>query len=52
MESAKVGQAREADPAKVAEHGYAALLADQTVSGLMNDVQVMFAEILPVRSNR
>jgi len=49
MENTKVGQAKKADPAKVAEDGYAAMLADddQTVSGLMNKMQVMFADILP-----
>lgn len=49
MENTKVGQSKKADPAKVAEDGYAAMLADedQTVSGLMNKVQVMFAHLLP-----
>jgi short-subunit dehydrogenase len=49
MENTKVGQARKADPAKVAEDGYAAMLRDddQTVSGLMNKIQVLFADILP-----
>lgn len=49
MENTKVGQAKKADPAKVAEDGYAAMLRDddQTVSGLMNKIQVLFADILP-----
>lgn len=44
-----VGRQGKADPAKVAEDGYAAMLADdgQIVSGFMNKVQVMFADILP-----
>lgn len=49
MEDTRVGQAKKADPAKVAEDGYAAMLRDddQTVSGLMNKVQTLFADILP-----
>lgn len=49
MEDTKVGRQDKADPAKVAEDGYAALLSGDTqvVSGLMNKVQVMFADILP-----
>lgn len=49
MENTKVGQAKKADPAKVAADGYAAMLADddQTVSGFMNKIQVLFADILP-----
>jgi short-subunit dehydrogenase len=49
MENTKVGEAKKADPAKVAADGYAAMLADedQTVSGFMNKMQVLFADILP-----
>lgn len=49
MKNTKVGEAKKADPAKVAADGYAAMLADddQTVSGLMNKMQVLFSHILP-----
>jgi len=49
MENTKVGQSKKAEPAKVAEDGYSAMLADkdETVSGLMNKVQVMLGDILP-----
>jgi short-subunit dehydrogenase len=45
----KVGRQAKADPAKVAEDGYAAMLADedQVVSGFMNKLQATFADILP-----
>lgn len=45
----KVGRQEKADPAKVAEDGYAAMLADedQVVSGFMNKLQATFADILP-----
>lgn len=45
----KVGKQDKADPAKVAEDGYAAILSDedQVVSGFMNRVQMLFADILP-----
>lgn len=45
----QVGRQEKADPAKVASDGYAAMLADddQVVSGFMNKVQTMFADILP-----
>jgi short-subunit dehydrogenase len=49
MENTRVGEAQKANPAKVAEDGYAAMLADedQTVSGFMNKIQVLFGDILP-----
>jgi short-subunit dehydrogenase len=49
MENTEVGQQKKADPAKVAEDGYAAMLRDddQTISGFMNKIQVLFADILP-----
>lgn len=49
MENTRVGQMDKADPAKVAEDGWAAMLADddQVVSGLMNKLQVLAADILP-----
>lgn len=45
----KVGQAKKADPAKVAQDGYAALLADddQVVSGMMNKLRVFAGDLLP-----
>lgn len=45
----KVGQQEKADPAKVAKDGYEALLDGDTqvVSGFMNKVQTLFADILP-----
>ena len=50
MQDTSVGKSdSKADPAKVAKDGYDALLADksQVVSGLMNKVQALFADILP-----
>jgi len=49
LEDTTVGRQKKADPAKVAEDGYAAMLADddQVVSGFMNKMQAMFADILP-----
>jgi short-subunit dehydrogenase len=49
MEQTRVGRQQKADPAKVAEDGYAAMLADedQVVSGLMNKLRATFADILP-----
>ncbi|WJY19878.1 SDR family NAD(P)-dependent oxidoreductase [Alteriqipengyuania flavescens] len=50
MEDTKAGQSdSKADPAKVAKDGYDALLEGDTqvVSGFMNKVQTMFADILP-----
>jgi len=49
MEDTKVGQQDKADPAKVAWDGYSALLRDDdsVVSGFMNKVQALFADILP-----
>jgi short-subunit dehydrogenase len=49
MEDTPVGQANKADPAKVAKDGYKALLDGDAkiVSGFMNKVQYMFADILP-----
>jgi short-subunit dehydrogenase len=52
MEKTKLGQADKADPAKVALDGYQALLKGETqeVSGLMNKVQAVFADILPAET--
>ncbi|GMM94120.1 SDR family NAD(P)-dependent oxidoreductase [Qipengyuania sp. MTN3-11] len=49
MEDTEAGQGDKADPAKVAKDGYEALLEGDTqvVSGFMNKVQTMFADILP-----
>jgi short-subunit dehydrogenase len=49
LEDTRVGRQEKADPAKVAEDGYAAMLADedQVVSGFMNKLQATFADILP-----
>jgi short-subunit dehydrogenase len=49
MEDTKIGRQKKADPAKVADDGYAAMLADedQVVSGLMNKLRATFADILP-----
>lgn len=49
FEDTKLGQSPKADPAKVAEDGYAALLADhgRVISGFMNKVQALFADLLP-----
>lgn len=49
MENTKVGRDDKADPAKVADDGYAAMLDGdaQVVSGWMNKIQTMFADILP-----
>jgi short-subunit dehydrogenase len=49
MLDTNAGQGSKADPAKVAQDGYKALLAgdDQIVSGFMNKVQTFFADILP-----
>lgn len=49
MEDTKIGRQTKADPAKVADDGYAAMLADedQVVSGLMNKLRATFADILP-----
>lgn len=45
----QVGRAKKADPAKVAQDGYAAMLADedQVVSGMMNKLQALAGDILP-----
>lgn len=45
----QVGQAKKADPAKVAQDGYAAMLADddQVVSGMMNKLRAFAGDILP-----
>lgn len=49
MENTNVGEGSKADPAKVARDGYDALLAGEVkeVSGFMNKVQYLFADILP-----
>lgn len=49
MEDTRIGQADKADPAKVAKDGYDALLKGETqqVSGFMNKLQYLFADILP-----
>lgn len=49
MEDSAVGRSSKSDPAKVAEDGYEALLKGQTkvISGFMNKVQSIFADILP-----
>lgn len=50
LENTKVGRSdNKADPAKVASDGYKALLEGDTqvVSGFMNKVQTLFADILP-----
>lgn len=49
MENTKAGRQDKADPAKVAKDGYEAMLEGDTqiVSGFMNKVQTMFADILP-----
>lgn len=49
MDDTPIGQAPKADPAKVAEDGYDALLKGeiQEVSGLLNALQSKFADILP-----
>jgi short-subunit dehydrogenase len=49
MEDTGLAKASKADPAKVARDGYEALLEGdvQVVSGLMNKVQAVFADILP-----
>lgn len=49
MSETRVGRQDKADPADVAEHGYAAMLDDdgQIVSGLVNKLQVLFADLLP-----
>lgn len=49
MEDTKVGRSNKADPAKVAKDGYDALLSGESrvISGLMNKVQALFADILP-----
>ncbi len=52
MERAKlVAEGPKADPAKVAQDGYDALMAgkDKVVSGLMNKVQAMLGNVLPDR---
>ena len=49
LEDTRLGQSSKADPAKVAEDGYAAMLAGegQIISGFMNKVQALFADLLP-----
>lgn len=49
MENTRVGQQDKADPATVAAAGYAAMLddEDQVVTGFMNKVRTMFADVLP-----
>jgi short-subunit dehydrogenase len=49
MEDTQVGRANKADPAKVAADGYDALLDGdaKVVSGFLNKVQYLFADILP-----
>ena len=49
MENASIHKAMLADPAKVAKDGYEALLKGEVkeVSGLLNKVQYLFADILP-----
>jgi short-subunit dehydrogenase len=49
MEDTQAGQQDKADPAKVAKDGYKAMLDgdSEIVSGFMNEVQSMFADILP-----
>lgn len=49
MEGTAVGKSDKADPAKVAADGWDAMLADddQIVSGLMNKLQVLAANVLP-----
>lgn len=49
LEDTALGDAPKADPAKVAADGYHALLKGETqeVSGFLNKVQHMFADILP-----
>jgi short-subunit dehydrogenase len=49
MEDTPIGRSKKADPAKVAKDGYKALLDGDAkiVSGIMNKVQYLFADILP-----
>jgi short-subunit dehydrogenase len=49
MVNTRVGQQKKADPAKVAEDGYEAMLEGDTqiVSGFMNKLQYLFADLLP-----
>ncbi|RPF71651.1 SDR family NAD(P)-dependent oxidoreductase [Aurantiacibacter spongiae] len=49
MEDTSVGQSKKADPAKVAEDGYDALIKGEIkeVSGIMNKLQYLVADILP-----
>lgn len=49
MENTRVGQQDKDDPAKVARDGYEAMMKGEAgvVSGFMNKVQTMFADILP-----
>lgn len=49
MEDTKIGRSKKADPAKVAADGYEALLDGdaKVVSGLLNKVQYLFADLLP-----
>ena len=49
MLDTKAGKGEKADPSRVAEDGYAAMLAEEAkvVSGFMNKVQALFADILP-----
>lgn len=49
IEDTPLGRGSKADPAKAAEDGYKALLADEDhrVSGFMNKVQAVFADLLP-----
>ena len=50
MEDTRAGQMKDkADPAKVARDGYNALLKGETqeVSGIMNKIQDLFADLLP-----
>jgi short-subunit dehydrogenase len=49
LEDTQVGRAKKADPAKVAQDGYAAMLADedQIVSGMMNKLQALAGDLLP-----
>ena len=49
MEDTPVGRQDKADPAKVAQDGYQALLDGDTkiVSGFMNKLQYLFADLLP-----
>lgn len=49
MENTRVGQQDKAAPSTVAAAGYAAMLADedQVITGFMNKVRTVFADILP-----